>query len=149
MEKICVDENNKITITCPRCGLEKNIDVMNFKDTHKRLMAKCQCGEVFHFALEFRTDYRKNVWLHGEYFVRGKDEKGEMNIENISASGIRFSTIGSHNIFRDDIVEFKFTLDNPARTEIQELVKAIWIIDKTVGSRYINQSRLQRIWLFT
>jgi hypothetical protein len=94
--------------------------------------------------LEFREHYRKKVRLPGEYFVQGKDEEGEIIIEDISTSGIRFASLKPHNIFRDDIVELKFTLDNPARTEIQELVKIIWIIDRTVGAQFNDPKSLEK-----
>ena len=149
IKTIYVDDTNRVKIICPQCGNEKNFDVTNFKDTHKKLKAKCRCGEVFRFTLEFRKHHRKKVQLPGEYFVQGKDEKGEMIIEDISAGGIRFVCRKPHYISRNDTVELKFTLDNPMRTEIQELVKIIWIIDRNVGAHYIEQSRLKRIWLFT
>jgi PilZ domain len=147
--QVYVGDSNNVTITCPKCGLKKNADVTKFKDTHKKLKAKCRCGEVFRFTLEFRKHHRKKVQFSGEYFVQGKDEKGEMIIEDISAGGIRFVCLKPHYISRNDTVELKFTLDNPMRTEIQELVKIIWIIDRNVGAQYIDQSRLKRIWFFS
>jgi hypothetical protein len=148
MKKVYVDDTNRVAIICPKCGLEKNIDVTNFKDTHKRLKAKCRCGEVFRLALEFRKDYRKKVRLHGEYFVHGKDEKGEIIIEDISASGIRFASLKPHYISRNDTVELKFTLDNPMGTEIHKLVKIIWIIDRNVGAQYIDPKSLEKDLVF-
>ncbi|MEJ2658540.1 MAG: PilZ domain-containing protein [Desulfobacterales bacterium] len=149
MKTIYVDDTNRVTIICPQCGIEKNMDVANFKDTHKKLKAKCRCGEVFHFYLEFRKTYRKHFRLAGEYFVREKDEIGEMLIEEISGTGIRFACLKPHNIAKGDTVELKFNLDNPKRTEIKELVKIIWTKDRNVGAQYIDQSRLKRIWFFT
>ncbi len=144
MKKIYVDDTNQITIICPKCGFEKNIDVANFKDTHKRIKAKCRCGEVFRFALEYREHYRKKVRLPGEYFVQRKNERGEIIIEDISATGIRFASLKPHYISRNDTVELKFTLDNPMRTQIQELVKIIWIIDRNVGAQFINPKSLEK-----
>ncbi len=144
MKKIYVDDTNQATIICPKCLFEKNIDVTNFKDTHKRLKAKCRCGEVFRFSLEYRKHYRKKVRLSGKYFVQGKDEKGEIIIEDISASGIRFASLKPHYISRNDTVELKFILDNPMRTEIQGLVKIIWIIDRNVGAEYIDPKSLEK-----
>ena len=136
MEFVYVDYTNQATIICPKCGLEKNIDVTNFKDTHKKLKVKCRCGEAFRLTLDFRKNYRKNVRITGEYFVQGKDEKGEVIIENISADGIRFASLRPHYISRSDTVELKFTLDNQMRTEIHKLVKIIWIIDRKIGAMY-------------
>jgi len=144
MKKVYVDDTNQATIICPKCGFEKNIDVTNFKNTQKKLKAKCRCGEVFRLTLEFRKHYRKKVRLHGEYFVQGRDEKGEIIIEDISASGIRFASLKPHYISRSDTVELKFTLDNPMRTEIQKLIKIIWIIDCNVGAQYIDPKSLEK-----
>jgi len=144
MKKVYIDETNQATIVCPKCRLEKNIDVANFKNTHKRLKAKCRCGEVFRLSLEFRKHYRKKVRLHGEYSVQGKDEKGEIIIEDISASGIRFASLEPHYISRNDTVELKFTLDDPMRTEINNLVKIMWIIDRNVGAQYIDPKSLEK-----
>ncbi|MDH3572802.1 MAG: PilZ domain-containing protein [Desulfobacteraceae bacterium] len=144
MKKVYIDETNQATIVCPKCRLEKNIDVANFKNTHKRLKAKCRCGEVFRLSLEFRKHYRKKVRLNGEYSVQGKDEKGEIIIEDISASGIRFASLKPHYISRNDTVELKFTLDDPMRTEINNLVKIMWIIDRNVGAQYIDPKSLEK-----
>ena len=144
MEIDYVDDANRATTICPKCRSEKNIDVTNFKDTHKKLKAKCQCGEVFRLTLEFRKHSRRKVRLPGEYFVQEKDEKGEIIIEDISMTGIRFASLKPHNISRDDIVELKFILDNPARTEIEELVKIIWIIDRTVGVQFNDPKSLEK-----
>lgn len=144
MKKVYVDDTNEAAIICPKCGLEKKIDVANFKYTHKRLKGKCRCGEVFRFTLEFRKHYRKKVRLPGEYFVQGKDEKGEIIIEDISASGIRFASLKPHYISRNDTVELKFTLDNPTRTEIRKLAQIRWIIDRNVGAEFINQITIDK-----
>jgi hypothetical protein len=94
--------------------------------------------------LEYRKHYRKKVRLPGEYFVQGKDEKGDIIIEDISASGIRFASLKPHYISRNDTVELKFALDNPMKTQIQELVKIRWIIDHNVGAEYIDPKSLEK-----
>jgi hypothetical protein len=141
MEIIYAGRTNYITITCPKCGLKKNTNVFKFKDTHKRLKAKCKCGEVFRVALEFRRYYRKIVRLAGEYFVQEKDEKGEVLIKDISMTGINFETLKPHNIAQNDTVELEFTLDNPNETELHTLVKIMWVNDLNIGGQFIDQSR--------
>ena len=148
MEIIYAGAANHVTITCPKCGLKKNADVTNYRDTHKRLKVKCRCGEVFRVALDFRKYYRKIVQLPGEYFVQDKAEEGKILIEDISMSGIRFSTLESHNISRNDTVELKFILDNPMRTEIQTLVKIRWIVDGNIGAQYLDQTRFEQDLVF-
>jgi hypothetical protein len=144
MKKVYVDYTNQVKIICPECGLEKSINVFKFKDTHKRLKANCKCGEVFRLTLDFRKYYRKNVRFVGEYFVRGKDEKGEILIEEISMTGINFTTIKPHNFFKDDTVELKFALDDQMRMEINTPVKIKWIIDRKVGAQFNNPKSLEK-----
>ena len=144
MEKVYVDDTNHATITCPKCKLEKNLNVTDFKDSHKRLKAKCKCGEVFRITLEFRKHPRKKVWLNGEYSVQGKDERGEINIEDISLGGIRFTSLKPHYISRNDTVELKFTLDNLMRTEIQTAIEVKWIIDQNVGGQFFIPGSLEK-----
>jgi len=144
MQSVYVDDTNKTTIICPKCRLEKIMDVSNFKDTHKRLKAKCRCGEIFRVTLEFRKHHRKKVRLPGEYFVRGKDEKRKMIIEDISAGGIRFACIDPHFISRNDTIELKFTLDDSRKTEIHTTIEIKWIIDRNVGGQFINPKLFEK-----
>ena len=76
MNKVYADDTNHATIICPKCGLKKDVDVTNFKNTLKKLKAKCRCGEVFRLTLEFRKHFRKKVWLNGGYDVQKRNEKG-------------------------------------------------------------------------
>jgi hypothetical protein len=144
MEIIYAGATNHVTIICPKCGLKKNINVFKFKDTHKRLKAKCKCGEVFRLSLEFRRYHRKIVQLAGEYFVQEKDNKGDVLIKDISMTGINFETIKSHNIAKHDTIELKFSLDNPDKTEIHTLVKIMWVSNLNVGGHFIDQSRFKQ-----
>ena len=144
MKKVYVNDTNDATIICPKCGLKKNVDVTNFKNTQKKLKAKCRCGEVFRIILEFRKHPRKKVRINGEYSVPGRNEKGEIIIEDISADGVRFASLKPHYISKNDTVELKFTLDNTMKTEIHKLVKIKWIIDRTVGAQYIDPKSLEK-----
>ena len=128
--------------------IRKKTNVFKFKDTHKRLKAKCKCGEIFRVELEFRRYYRKEVRLAGEYFFHEKDERGDILIEDISMTGIKFSTLKRHYISRNDTVELKFTLNNQRKTEIQTFVKIIWIADRNVGAQFINLKHFKQDLVF-
>ena len=146
MGKFFVDKNNQARIICHKCGLNKNLDVTKFKDTHKKLKAKCKCGEDFRLTLDFRRHYRKKVQLDGECFIQKKNERDDILIIDISLSGINFTTFKPHNFSIDDTVELKFTLDNPMKTKVRESVKIKRIAGRNVGAQYINQNRMRRIW---
>ena len=146
MRKFYVDDNNQARIICNKCGLNKNLDVTKFKDTHKRLKAKCRCGEVFPLTLDFRRHYRKKVQIVGRCFIQKENKRDDIAIVDISMSGINFRTFKSHNLSIDDTVELNFTLDNPLRTKVREPVKIKWIAGRNIGAEYINQSKMQRVW---
>lgn len=136
MKKVYVDDTGQATIICPKCGIEKNVDVSEFKDTSKKIKAKCKCGETHRFTIEFRKKYRKDVKLPGEYIAKEKGEKGEIIIRELSLTGIRFESLKPHGISSDDILDVKFKLDNPMRAEIRKLVKVIWIKNRIIGAHY-------------
>ena len=136
MKTVYVDDTDQATIICPKCGFLKNIDVTDFKDTQKRAKVTCRCGEVFRFKIEFRKNYRKNVNLPGEYIIKGKREKGEILVKDLSLRGIRFETLRPHQISTHDTLEVKFKLDNPKRSEIHKQYNVIWVRNRIVGAHY-------------
>lgn len=144
METVYVDDSNQAYIVCPMCGFEKTVDVMNFRDTKKRVKAKCKCKGDFQFTLEYRKHYRKVVRLPGEYRVRKSGEKGEIVIRELSLSGIRFESLMPHRISTDDILEVKFKLDDPIRSEIRKLIKVIWVKDRAIGANVCDKKLYEK-----
>ncbi len=136
MKTVYVNDANQATIICPKCNFWKEKDATNFKNTQKRLKAKCRCGEIFRFTIEFRKHYRKKVRLPGEYIIQERGEKGEMIIRELSMGGIRFESLKPHQISTDDTLEVKFKLDNSLRSEIRKLVEIIWVRDNILGAQY-------------
>ena len=136
MKTVYVKKTNQTTVICPKCGFVKIFDTTKFKNTHRRLKAKCRCSEVFGFTLEFRKHYRKKVRLPGEYIIQGKGEKGEVIIRDLSLSGIQFESLNPHQISIDDMLEVKFKIDNPLGSEIRKMVRVIWVRNRTVGVMY-------------
>ena len=144
MKTVCVGDNNQATIICPKCGFEKNIDITNFKNTLRRLKAKCKCGEIYQFIIEFRKQYRKKVMLPGEYIVQKGGARGEIIIRELSVTGIRFESLKPHQISTDDTLEVKFKLDNPLRSEIRKLVKVMWARDRIVGAQFTERKLYEK-----
>jgi hypothetical protein len=144
MEKAYVDRTNQVKIICPKCQLEKNINVFKFKDTHKRLKVKCKCGEEFRVALDFRKYYRKKVQIAGECFIHEKNERDDILIIDISMTGINFTTFRPHNFSKDDLVELKFKLDDPMNTEIHTTIKIKWVNDRNAGAQFNNPKLFEK-----
>ena len=144
MTRIYVDDADQAMVVCSKCGFAKQIDAKKYKNTSKNLKAKCKCGEVFKFNIEFRKYYRKNVRLPGEYRVQESGESGEIIIDDLSLGGIQFVTLKSHRMSTNTIVELKFKLDNSGRTEIQRSAKVMWIKGHNVGAEFIGPKLSER-----
>ena len=138
METIYTDNTNRVSIICPKCGFEQNIDTTSLKDTQKKLEGRCKCDEPYQFTIEFRKRYRKEVELPAKYIILGKGEKEDIIIRELSFTGIQFESLKPHYISINDTLEVTFELDNHWRSKIRKLVKVIWIKDLIVGTSYIE-----------
>jgi len=141
---VWVGDNNQESIICPKCRFETNIDTTKYNNTQRKLKAKCKCGEIFRLTIEFRKQYRKNVRLSGEYSIKGKKEKGEIIIKDLSLSGIKFESIRSNQISTDDILEVRFRLNNESKKEIRKEVKVIWVENRIVGAQFRERKLYQK-----
>ena len=142
MNKVWIGDDNKGTINCPKCAFGINIDATKFKNTQRELKAKCKCGGIFQFTIEFRRKYRRDVMLPGEYSILGK--KGDIIIRDLSMSGIRFETFILPPISADDTLEVTFKLDNPSRKKIRKKVKVIWVDGHKVGAKFIERNLYEK-----
>ncbi len=144
MYTIYADDTNQVSIICPKCKLEQNIDITKFKDTREKLKGKCSCDEPYEYTIEYRKRYREDVRLPGEYSILDKEEKGEIIITDLSMSGIRFECFNPHHISKDDVLKVKFKLDVPKRSEIQKLVKVIRVSDRIIGANFMEIKSYKR-----
>ena len=141
---VWVGDKNQPSIVCPKCRFETKIDITKYKNNKRQLKAKCKCGEIFQFTIEFRKQYRKNVKLPGEYAIQGKKEKGEIIIRDLSLSGIRFESFEPHQISTDDILEVRFRLDNTSKKEIRKIVNVIWVDKLAVGAQFSDRKLYEK-----
>jgi uncharacterized Zn finger protein len=144
IKSIYVDQTNQVKVICPKCGLEKNINVFKFKDTHKRLKANCKCGEIFRLTLNFRKHFRKKVMLSGEYFIQEKNVRDDIFIKDISMSGINFITYKEHILSKDDSIELKLALDDQMEPMIHASVQIKWINDRNIGAKFNNPKSIEK-----
>lgn len=138
MQKLYIDKSKKVTITCPKCLFERNIDVTKIGNDQKILRGKCRCGKAYEFTIVYIKKYRKDIELLGEYIIEKSGEKGDIIIRDLSMGGIRFENLSLYQISKDDILEVKFQLDNPKRSEIKKSVKVIWVKDQNIGANFIE-----------
>jgi len=131
-----IDDNNEVTIICPKCGIDTKIDAEKFRNGERNQSTQCKCGEIFQFIIEYRKQFRRDVSLAGEYNTQEKGQKGEIVIKDLSLAGIRFESLMPHQISPEDTLEVTFKLDKPSGKEIRKTVKVVWVDDRIVGAQF-------------
>jgi PilZ domain-containing protein len=144
VQKSFVKTNNTASIRCPDCALVKNIAVGKFRNDRHTLKTRCNCGSTFLVALDFRRHYRKLTDIVGMYSLIGPPSSGggQMQVTNISRSGIAFSVSGMHDIHIGQKALLNFKLDNKKQTELTKKVMVKSIQDNYIGCEFVNQSQI-------
>ena len=133
-QKSFVNPNGIAIITCPQCGIIKNLDVKKFQGIQHTLKVRCHCDHTWILQLDFRRHYRKATKLPGTYKLEAPATGGGIiTILNISRSGVGFSISGPHVIKIGQQVRLRFTLDDKKHTFIDKLV-----VIKAIKGTYIG-----------
>jgi len=141
LKKIYVNDNEKGTLICGKCGKTRVVNLSDFKNIGKPLKVKCSCGHFFFVSLEFRKFYRKSTHLSGEYVRLSNNvtkglEKGIMTVEDLSRTGLRFRTKISHNIRVADMLRVRFILDDAQHSEVHKSAIVKWVMNYFVGAEF-------------
>ena len=143
VRKIYVNDNEKGTLICEKCGKTRVINFSDFKNIGKPLKVKCGCGHFFFVSIEVRKFYRKSTHLSGEYIKISNDtakglEKGAMTVEDLSRTGLGFRTQTPHNIRIKDMIRVRFTLDDVQRSEVHKSAIVKRILQDFVGAEFVD-----------
>ena len=143
LRKIYVNDNEKGTLICDKCGKTRVINFSDFKNIGKPLKVKCSCGHIFFVSIEVRKFYRKSTHLSGEYIKISNDaakglEKGAMTVEDLSRTGLRFRTKISHNIRVADMLRVRFILDDAQHSEVHKSAIVKRISHDFVGAEFVD-----------
>jgi hypothetical protein len=143
LKKIYVNDNEKGTIICEKCGKTRVVNLSDFKNIGKPLKVKCGCGHFFFVRIEVRKFYRKSTHLRGEYIRISHEvtqglEKGAITVEDLSRTGLRFSTKIPHKIRVADILRVRFILDDAQHSEVHKSVTAKWVTNYFVGAEFVD-----------
>jgi hypothetical protein len=136
-KKTYVRPDNTVVLTCPNCGLQEEVQAEEFKNYKNKLKVKCRCQETFMVFLEFRNRVRKKTRLRGTYInYSQKDSSGFLIIQDISLTGLSFTSLDLKNFKVGDVLRVEFTLDDESRTEISNDINVRNIRKKSVGCKY-------------
>ncbi len=144
VQKSFVKTNDTASIRCPDCALVKNIAVGKFRNNRHTLKTRCSCGSSFLVALDFRKHYRKPTNILGMYSLIGSYSSGggQMQVNNISRSGVAFSVSGHHSIAIGQKALLNFKLDDRKQTELTKKVIVKNIRENSIGCEFVNQTQI-------
>lgn len=137
MQEIKVHVHGKETaaLTCPSCGLRKDIAVEQFRQGRHTITARCRCQSVFNVLFDFRQHYHKPVKLPGAYEILGSGlgKQGLIQIHDISLGGMGFTTSGLHDIRPGQELLIDFQLDDKQKTSLKKQVIVRSVRQNTIG----------------
>ena len=137
LKKVYVNKDGNAVIVCPHCGKTRTVHVKKFRRSRDALKVKCGCQLDFTVCLEFRGAYRKQTRLPGHY-TKMPESWGEMEVKNVSMTGIGFETLGEHSLEEGDEVTVKFALDDSSRTEVKKRVVVRVVKDNYIGCEFAD-----------
>lgn len=141
--KSFVKTNNTASIRCPSCALVKNIPVGKFRNSQHTLKTRCQCETVFMVSLDFRKHYRKPTNIDGVYTaIGGQGGGGQMQIDNISRSGVGFSLSKGHRMTVGQKALLIFKIDDKKQTELTKKVIIRRIHNNIIGCEFANMNQV-------
>lgn len=165
MEKFYVDGQNKIAVSCPQCGVIKDIDVSTHLGregitTFEYLFIcdKCDCGHKEcedcpkkncthghkqNITLERRKFFRKEVNLAGSLTdLEGK--KHPVRVLNLSRTGLKIKILTTHDIQPAQTVYIEFNLDNANETLIKKDLLVKQASSNTIETEFSDSESYDR-----
>lgn len=132
-----INKDNCATVVCDKCGKFKAINL----DKHNIRSCKvtCRCGNIFSVKFERRLTYRKQVNLLGTCTNLRTTRQFEINILDISISGIRFSVSEKDVPKIDDILKVQFILDDIPKSHIMRHVIVGRVENNLIGAEFCDK----------
>lgn len=131
-EKTFVSEDGLAAITCPNCGITKQVPLADYRGKKQTIKVRCRCRQTFTAQLEFRQSHRKDTQLNGIYEILPDIGGGRAAIKDLSKNGVGFMVSGVHNVRVGQNIKLHFDLDDQKQTPLQK--KAI--------VRSVNKNRI-------
>jgi len=114
MRRVYVDKERKGRAICEKCGRVQRIQLAETA-REQTIKIKCKCRHSFLVRIDQRQHYRKEVSLPGTFQRVSSEsiEKGRVVVQDISQTGVGFLTYTKRKVNVNDVLNLKFTLDDP------------------------------------
>jgi len=146
-EKIFIGSNDMAIFKCPVCEKTKTANVSSYKSlqTAVRVKCKCPCGHSYSALLERRKHIRKDLHLSGSYINKNGKGRGEMEILDLSRSGLRMKINDVAELNIGDILKIRFTLDDIQNSEVTKEVIIRSISGHSLGTEFLSLEHYDKL----
>ncbi len=144
MGKTFVSENGLAAITCPNCGITKQVPVADYRGSKQKLKVRCRCQQTFTVQLEFRQFHRKHTELSGIYEILSDSGGGRAAIKDLSKNGIGFMVSGVHNVRVGQHLSINFSLDDQKQTPLQKQAVVRSVKKNRIGCEFKKDQAFEK-----
>jgi len=145
IEKVFVNTEGQATVVCANCNTPKIFDVLHLVSRPHYLKVKCHCGNSFLIKLDFRQAYRKDTKLPGNFTMLPPSlESGVCIVIDLSLTGLRFQTVGTHRLKIGQRGYIDFDLDDKKKTHIRKGIIIRKIEGKEYGCQFTESKALEK-----
>jgi len=135
--KTYVRPDNTAVLTCPHCGRQKDFLAESFKGYKHKLKVKCSCNNAFTAILEFRDKVRRKTYLKGTYINHSRgNSSGDFITQDISVTGLAFSSLDIKNFKEGDEISLEFTLEDSFQTKIKKKAIVRNVRQRLIGCEF-------------
>jgi hypothetical protein len=144
LTKTFVSENGLAAITCPNCGLTKQVPVADYCGKQNTIKVRCRCQQTFTTELEFRQYHRKPTDLSGIYDVVSDTGGGRAVIKDLSRNGIGFMVSGIHNVKVGHNILIDFSLDDQKQTKLRKKAVVRSVSKNRIGCEFKKDQAFEK-----
>lgn len=142
--KTFVPENGLAGITCPNCGITKQVPVADYCGERNSIKVRCRCQQTFTVELEFRQSYRKHSELKGFYEILSDKGGGRAAIKDLSRSGMGFMVSGVHNVRVGQQIMVNFELDDRKNTPLKKIAVVRSVDNNRIGCEFRKDQAFEK-----
>lgn len=144
LKKVFVTEDDMATLTCPGCGLTREVSVADCRGKRNSISVRCRCGRKFKVALDFRKQHRKQTDLTGVYDIQAERGGGRAEVKDVSLSGIGFTVSGVHNVRVGQQIQIEFVLDDTKQTKLQKTAVVKSVSGDRIGCEFKKDKAFEK-----
>jgi hypothetical protein len=146
IQKVYVRHDGTTVVKCHNCGTTKTVDAAKLKKRGKPLKLRCSCQAVFQIFFEFRGAYRKKSCPDGYYAKHPiPNEWIKVRINNISITGVGFTTLNRNYLRKGDRLKVKISLDDREKSKIEKSAVVKWVQDRDIGCSFIEKDKYDKV----